>query len=108
MYCIYGDVASYLCSRFHAKDKTLSFIDYDCVQNFQFSKKILFATKSLDNGVDLKDRRIKHVFSEIIDVDSSIQAIGRKRPEDAEDTYNLYFLRYDNRAIRQFAKIEER
>lgn len=107
MYCIYGDVASYLCSRFHAKDKTLSFVDYECVQNFQFAKKILFATKSLDNGVDLKDRRIKHVFSEIIDVDSSIQAIGRKRPEDAEDTYNLYFLRYDNRAIRQFAKIEE-
>lgn len=107
MYCIYGDMASYLCSRYHAKDKTLSFVDFYCVTDCRYEKRILFATKAMDNGIDLKDASIKHVFCEIIDVDSAIQAIGRKRPESAGDKYNLYFLRYDNRAIRQFAKIEE-
>lgn len=107
MRCIYGDKASYLCSRYHAKDTSLSFVDYDCVQDCQYDKRILFATKSLDNGIDLKDERIKHILSEIIDIDSAIQAIGRKRPIDEDDRYNIYFLRYNNRAIRQFARIEE-
>ena len=107
MHCIYGNKASYLCSKFHGTDKSLTFVDYECVNDCQFQTRILFATKTMDNGIDLKDRKIKHVFSEIFDIDSAIQAIGRKRPIDADDTYSIYFLRYNNRAIRQFANIEE-
>ena len=107
LHCIYGDTASYLCSQFHMKDESLSFIDYKCVKDYSYSKRILFVTKTMDNGIDLKDKRIKHVFSEIIDIDSAMQAIGRKRPVSNDDRYSIYFLRYSNRAIRQFAKIEE-
>ena len=107
MHSFYGDKASYLCSKYNYEAKELSWIDYSCVQNCQYDKRILFCTKCMDNGIDLKDSSIKHVFCEIIDIDSAIQAIGRKRPIDETDTYNLYFLRHDKRAITQFRKIEE-
>ena len=107
MYCNYGDKANYLCSRYNYEAKSLTWIDYDCVQNCQYEKRILFCTKAMDNGIDLKDASIKHVFCEIIDIDSAIQAIGRKRPENEDDTYNLYFLKYNNRAIAKFKQNEE-
>ena len=107
MYCNYGDKANYMCSRYNYEAKTLTWIDYDCVQNCQYEKRILFCTKAMDNGIDLKDASIKHVFCEIIDIDSAIQAIGRKRPENEDDTYNLYFLKYNNRAIAKFKQNEE-
>jgi len=107
MHSFYGDKASYLCSKYNYEAKELSWIDYNCVQNCQYDKRILFCTKCMDNGIDLKDANIKHVFCEIIDIDSAIQAIGRKRPIDETDNYNLYFLRHDKRAITQFRKIEE-
>lgn len=107
MYCNYGDKADYLCSRYNYEGKSLSWINYNCVQNCQYEKRILFCTKAMDNGIDLKDSRIKHVLCEIIDIDSAIQAIGRKRPENEDDTYNLYFLKYNNRAIAKFKQNEE-
>lgn len=107
MYCNYGDKANYLCSRYNYEAKSLTWIDYDCVQNCQYEKRILFCTKAMDNGIDLKDASIKHVFCEIIDIDSAIQAIGRKRPINENDSYKLYFQRHDNRAITQFRRIEE-
>ena len=107
MHCIYGDKAYYLASKSNVKDKSLSFIDYDCINDMQYSKRILFTTKALDNGFDLKDKAIRHIFCEIIDVDSCIQSIGRKRSQDEKDTCSVYFMRYSNRAIRQFANHEE-
>ncbi len=109
MFCYFGDNASYLCSKSHKKDKdkSLSFVDYDCIHNSTFDKRILFVTKTLDNGVDLVDINIKHVFCEIIDIDSAIQAIGRKRcPKDEYHPFSVYFKEYDNRPIRRFADIE--
>ncbi len=107
MFCYFGDTASYLCSKAHEKDDSLSFVDYDCIHNSTFEKRILFVTKTLDNGVDLVDINIKHIFCEIIDIDSAIQAIGRKRcPKDEHHPFSVYFKEYDNRPIRRFADIE--
>lgn len=107
MHSYYGDKANYLCSKYNNEGKELPWIEYDCVTDCQYQKKILFCTKAMDNGIDLKDASIKHVFSEIIDIDSAIQAIGRKRPINENDSYKLYFQRHDNRAITQFRRIEE-
>ena len=107
MHCIYDDKASYLCSQARKKEESINFVDYECVQDCTFKKRILFVTKALDNGIDIKDKDIKHIFCEISDVDSAIQAIGRKRPISDDDTYSIYFLHYGNRAIRQFARILE-
>lgn len=64
------------------------------VQTERFECRMLFTTKVLDNGVNLKDKAIKHIFIEQTDMVEFIQCLGRKRVQDAEDTVKLYF--YDN------------
>ena len=62
----------------------------------------MFTTSVLDNGVDLKDRRIKHIFTEIIDVDTMIQSLGRKRSLDKEDCCYFYIRLYQKKGLQGF------
>lgn len=64
-----------------------------------FNKRILFTTKVLDNGINLRDRKIKHIFSEILDLDTLIQSFGRKRSIDADDTCTFYIREYQKKGI---------
>ena len=98
MHDYYGDSAYYMCSQ----SQECRFADRDCIQNKKFDKRILFTTKVLDNGVDLMDDDLRHIFSEIFDIDSALQAIGRKRPIDCFDSCCFYFRTYDGRAINNF------
>ncbi len=67
-----------------------------------FEKRILITTTVLDNGIDLKDRNIKHIFNEIFDVDSMLQSFGRKRPLDDKDTCKFYLKEWNKRAVNTF------
>lgn len=107
LHCVYGDEASYLCSQYNRKSTNMDYIDYDCVQDNSFQTRILFTTKAMDNGIDIIDRNIKHVFCEIIDIESTLQSIGRKRPIDQNDRYNLYFMIHSNRALAQYKRKAE-
>lgn len=104
MYSIYGLDADYMCS----KNQKCDFVNRAAVKNCTFSKRILFTTKVLDNGIDIKDDLVKHIISEIFDFDCMLQAIGRKRPIDSLDTCNFYFRLYDGRAINNFNRMDER
>lgn len=53
---------------------------------------MLFTTKVLDNGVNLKDKAIKHIIIEQSDMVEFIQCLGRKRVQSPDDTITLYFL----------------
>lgn len=64
------------------------------VQTERFGCRMLFTTKVLDNGVNLKDKAIKHIIIEQTDMVEFIQCLGRKRVQDKKDTVKLYF--YDN------------
>lgn len=113
MHDIYGGVAYFMCSKTTTEKDVLSFCTNDCVVQYNkeyitFDRKILFATKALDNGINIKDRTIKHVFNEIFDVDSAIQAIGRKRSIDETDKCNFYFKEYGKRGIARFLDANER
>ena len=99
MFYIFGNEASYMCSRSNKKAKSLPFIEYDLISGCTFDKRILFTTKAMDNGIDIKDDRVRHVISEIFDVDSAIQAIGRKRPISSEDDYKVYFRHYSGKTV---------
>ena len=63
-------------------------------------KKLLISTKCLDNGIDFTDESIKHIISDITDMVSLIQCLGRKRADtDGEgnviaDRCNFYFQDY--------------
>lgn len=118
MSSIYKDKAYYYCSK-SSKDKNLKkicgWIDdsgrtkstNDCIKYYSdelitFDKQILFTTSVLDNGVDLKDERIKHVFTEIIDIDTMIQSLGRKRSVNKNDTCTFYIREYQKKGIQGF------
>lgn len=56
------------------------------------SSAILFTTKVLDNGVDVKDENVKYIISELADMDSLIQSLGRwRKPND--DARVTFFVR---------------
>ena len=98
----YGDRANYMASERATEVK--EFCDTDCVYGHPdgtvtFDKRLLITTKVMDNGVDIKDRSVKHIFCEIFDVDSAIQALGRKRKIDAKDTCTFYIKDYTGQAI---------
>lgn len=115
MYSTYGDKANYLCSNSKTTPMKLKEIcGYnpetkkvnDCIKHYpdgriSFDKRILFTTKVLDNGVDLKDKQLKHIITELFDVDCMIQSLGRKRNDstDPEDTCTFYIREYQKKGI---------
>lgn len=114
----YGDTADYYCSSSSSnkKLKAMCGIDEktkkvkDCISVYPdgritFEKRILFTTTVLDNGVDLKDEKIKHIFSEIFDADSMIQSLGRKRSLNDNDTCTFYIREFQPKAIQGFINI---
>lgn len=85
----------YLDSAYLSGDnKEISPVFSEIVQTERFECRMLFTTKVLDNGVNLKDKAIKHIIIEQTDMVEFIQCLGRKRVQGKEDTVNLYF--YDN------------
>ena len=76
--------------------------DYDCIQNETFSKRVLVTTKVLDNGVNLVDRSIKHILTDILDPDTMQQCLGRKRVIDENDTCNFYIRLYSKKELGNF------
>ncbi len=114
----YADEANYFCSSTSSSMKLKVMCGYDkntkkvpdCIMKLPdgritFEKRILFTTTVLDNGIDLKDRDIKHIFSEIFDVDSMIQSLGRKRSIDDEDTCTFYIREFQPKAIQGLLNI---
>lgn len=98
----YGDTACYLASK--NAEKVKEFCDEKCIYEHSdgrvtFDKRILITTKVMDNGVNIKDKNVKHIFSEILDADSTIQALGRKRQISPDDTCTFYLKDYSGQAI---------
>lgn len=109
---VYEDIAYFMCSKSTKRKDVLAICTNDCIVQYDmdyitFDRKILFATKALDNGVNIKDTAITHVFCEIFDIDSAIQAIGRKRCIGENDTCNFYFKDYGKKAIARFLEFNE-
>ena len=69
-------------------------VENEIVGEETFSKRILFVTSALDNGVNFKDKNIKHIICDYADITTVIQCIGRKRYDGDDDTINLYIMDY--------------
>lgn len=106
----YGDIANYFASKNAQKVK--EFCDEKCIYEHPdgtvtFDKRILITTKVLDNGVNIKDKDVKHIFCEILDADSAIQALGRKRKISEDDTCIFYLKDYSGQAIQGLINTNE-
>lgn len=111
---IYKDKAHYYCSKSTKDAKLRELCGWNenkpdnCIKYYSddlitFEKRILFTTSVLDNGIDLKDEHIKHIFTEIIDIDTMIQSLGRKRHlEGKDDTCIFYIREYQKKGIQGF------
>lgn len=55
-----------------------------------FSHRVLCTTTVLDNGVNIIDSQVKHIVIDMIDIDTVIQCIGRKRVQSPDDRITLY------------------
>lgn len=87
--------ASFICSQGNKlKDKSDNNVMLEIERDSKFSPRALFATKVLDNGVNIKDRSLKHIIIDTHDIISLIQTLGRKRSIDENDTINLYIRNY--------------
>lgn len=96
--------ANRICS-IHTKNEEMRKLNQpDCIQTINddyitFEKRLLISTKTLDCGIDLKNREIKHIICDISDFDSAMQCLGRKRVLDENDTVNFYIRDYSSNEL---------
>lgn len=81
----------------HKRDKELQKINsaQTCIKEYSsdlitFDTRVLITTSALCNGVNIKDRDIKHIICDISNIYTAIQCIGRKRSLDEEDKVTVY------------------
>lgn len=71
----------------------------DMLNNEYFNEQMLFTTPTLDNGINLKDKKLKYIVVDIQDLVTLIQCIGRKRIIDESDKVALIIKNLNNKSI---------
>lgn len=99
-------------SKFSGCSGKNSFIKKHCTEDaiyydkdtkgYTFDGRVLVTTKVLDNGIDFKDRKIKHIICDVFDIESAIQCLGRKRVIDENDTCIFYIRDYQHNEVNLF------
>ena len=79
----------------------------NCIKKYSedlvtFNARILITTKALDNGINIVDRKVKHIISDVFDLESAQQCLGRKRIIGETDTCTFYIRNYNKGAIGNF------
>lgn len=107
VYLQFQDYAHFRCSKNTKNKECLKCNEPDCINTYcknliTFKKRLLVTTKVLDNGINIVDKQVKHIVSDIFDYESSQQCLGRKRKIDNTDTVTFYIHNYSKKAIRNF------
>lgn len=96
-----SDYTKNLWAKKHSNDKAIRQTEQG---GFIFDNRILISTKCIDNGVDFKDRNIRHIICDIFDIESAIQCLGRKRILDDMDKCTFYIRDYQSYELNIFYK----
>lgn len=75
----------------------------DLARRENFETKVLIATSVLDNGVNFKDLKLKHIVIDSVDPVQIKQMLGRKRVQ-ADETVQLHILRKTRKEIEAIRK----
>lgn len=87
--------SAFICSKSHVLyDQADQATIEQIVNESKFESRLLFSTKILDNGVNLKDEQLKHIIIDIVDPITFIQIFGRKRCLNENDRVTLYVRNY--------------
>ncbi|WP_223553476.1 DEAD/DEAH box helicase [Lysinibacillus sphaericus] len=77
------------------------------INNEKFDTLFLIATSALDVGVNIIDLDVQHVIIDMLDTDTFLQCLGRKRLSDeVEEKVNVMFRNYTNRQLGGFISKE--
>ena len=100
------DVAC-LCSKYRQEAAEFDKLDDVLVGNV-LQHQVTLTTTTLYNGVDMKDRALKYIVSELWNPLVNAQILGRKRPLDEGDTCAVYLLHYPKERLEgEVKKIEK-
>lgn len=88
-----------LCSRYRKEAEEFEKLD-DVIRDGVLLHQVTLTTSVLYNGVDIKDRALKYIVSELWSPIVNAQILGRKRPLDAEDTCAVYFMGYGEKRLK--------
>ena len=93
--------ASFICSKNKSNYKTYSNneIKEYIIQNEMFDCQVLCTTSVLDNGVNIKDKAVKHIIIDYFDLDTVQQCFGRKRILDDSESINIYIKNRRNKSL---------
>lgn len=93
--------SSFICSENNKTFYRWSSMDEraNIISKESFDSRILCTTKVLDNGVNIKDKSVKHIVIDMVDPITFIQCIGRKRIIDSDDKVSLYVKDYPSNQL---------
>lgn len=93
--------AEFICSDNNTKYKNYSnkAVKEQIKKNEKFDCQILCSTSVLDNGVNIKDKKVKHIIVDYFDLDTIQQCIGRKRIMSENETINIYIRNRNNKSL---------
>lgn len=108
LYKAHKDNSMFICSKSNEKNKNfakdiVSSSNPEAYQKMlhehKFDCKYLFCTSALDVGFSIKDKQVKHIICLLWDWNGIVQAMGRKRVIDKDDTFTVYLKDYNNNSI---------
>lgn len=89
------------CSRYNKEHKHL--MDENLInaiiEDEKFDANILITTTALDSGFTLKDNLLDTIVVDVVEPESVIQCVGRKRPVNSEDHIDLFIRGRSNSDI---------
>lgn len=107
VYKQFKDESYFRCSTSSKNEKAKELNNVECIQAHSrdlitFNKRLLITTKALDNGINIRDKQVKHIICDVFDLESAQQCLGRKRKIDNDDACTFYIRNYDKGAIGNF------
>lgn len=108
LYKAHKENSMFICSKSNEKNKNFS---KDIISSsnpeayskmlheHKFDCKYLFCTSALDVGFSIRDKQVKHIICLLWDWNGIVQAIGRKRIIDKDDTFTVHLKDYSNNSI---------
>lgn len=90
---------------FSADDKE-SNIRKEIINQESFETRVLITTKVLDNGITLKDCKLKHIMIDIISETEFLQMLGRKRYINEKDKFTLYICKKSSKQFSGYKNLE--
>ena len=104
-----GDI-QFACSKYNSEKHIQRINSIDDIKDGTYQAKLLICTTVIDVGIDLTDSNIKHIITDIADISTIIQCLGRKRLSDMDDKIYFYFVNYNQyyfkRKLEQLKKIK--